>query len=306
MLTVDNIREVLDSNSKDLTKEFKRIFHGRGGYYDGWSFLTVDSIDTLLFVAFYSEIDKELEDKVLEMLKYFIQTSIHTTILLQRRYIHKTSTEIIEGELDDDIYAYENGLKFKLNLLSHQNIGYFPDMKNGREFIKDASKNKSVLNLFSYTCGFSLAALDGDASSVVNIDMSKGALSVGKENHRLNGFDTRKVSFLPHNILKSFGKIKKLSPFDIVIIDPPTFQKGSFEATKDYQKIIKKLDEISSKDCIVLACLNSPDLDTKFIINIFQEFAPTFEFEKRLKNVKEFIAIDDERALKNLVFRKKV
>ena len=304
MLTVDNIREVLDSNSKDLTKEFKRIFHGRGGYYEGWNFLTVDSINNLLFVAFYAEVDKKLEDETLGMLKDFIQTSIHTTILLQRRYIHKTSTEIIEGELDDDIYAYENGLKFKLNLLSHQNIGYFPDMKNGREFIKDASKNKNVLNLFSYTCGFSLAALDGDASSVVNIDMSKGALSVGRENHHLNDFDTRKVSFLPHNILKSFGKIKKLSPFDIVIIDPPTFQKRSFEATKDYEKIVKKLEDITSEGSIVLACLNSPDLDSSFIIDKFKEFAPNFVFDKQLENVKKFVALDQQKSLKNLVFRR--
>ena len=73
-----------------------------------------------------------------------------------------------------------------LNLQSNQNNGYFPDMKNGREYITKISKDKIVLNLFSYTCAFSIAALKGEARSVSNIDMSKSALTTGRENHHLN------------------------------------------------------------------------------------------------------------------------
>jgi 23S rRNA (cytosine1962-C5)-methyltransferase len=236
------------------------------------------------------------------MLKNFIKNTRHTTIILQRRYREKTTTEIIIGTLKSENIALENNLKFKLNLRSNQNNGYFPDMKNGREFIQKISKDKTVLNLFSYTCGFSLAALQGGAKSVVNFDMAKGALNTGRENHHLNNLDTKKVKFYPHNILKSFGRIKRDGPYDIIIIDPPSFQKNSFEATKDYQKIIKKLEEFTSDDCTVLACLNSPNLDENFIINIFKEFTPNFNFEKRLENVEEFEAIDEDRSLKNLVF----
>ncbi|WP_199519176.1 class I SAM-dependent methyltransferase, partial [Psychrobacter sp. bablab_jr012] len=52
-------------------------------------------------------------------------------------------------------------------------------------------------------------------------------LRTGKQNHQLNGF-TRGVSYLPHDILKSFGKLKKSAPYDLIIVDPPSFQKGSF------------------------------------------------------------------------------
>ncbi len=301
---MDILKEVLAKNSSNLSCEFKRIFHGRGEVYENWKFLTIDSIDDILSVAFYSEISLELEKELLKMLTNFIHNTRHSTIILQRRYIEKTITEVILGTLKDENMAIENNLKFKLNLQSNQNSGYFPDIKNGRAYIQSIAKEKTVLNLFSYTCGFSLAALKGGAKSVVNMDMAKGALNTGRLNHQLNNLDTSIVKFYPHNILKSFGRIKRDGPFDIIIIDPPTFQKGSFEATKDYQKIIKKLHEFASEDCTVLACLNAPQLDENFIINIFKEFAPSFSFVKRLDNPKEFETFQPQRALKNLVFNK--
>jgi 23S rRNA (cytosine1962-C5)-methyltransferase len=132
--------------------------------------------------------------------------------------------------------------------------------------------------------------------------MSKGALKIGMANHSLNNLDPRGVSFLPYNILKSFSSLKKKGPYDLIIIDPPTFQRGSFEATKDYEKIIKKLPQLANEECILLACLNSPDLESEFIINLIEKFAPSFKFEKRLKNLDEFASVDENRSLKNLVF----
>ncbi len=302
MLVVE-VKDILEKNSQNLTQEFKRIFHGGGGLYEGFEFLTIDSIDTILNIAFYKQIEQELEDEILAILKEFIVNTRHDTIVLQRRYIAKTSAEILCGELSDDIYAYENGIKIKLDLLSHQNNGYFPDMKNGRDFIRSISKDKKVLNLFSYTCAFSLCAISAGAKSVVNIDMSKGALTKGRTNHHINNLDTYNVSFYPYNILKSFSRIKKFSPYDVIIIDPPSFQKGSFEATKDYNKIIKKLSLIASKEFVVLACLNSPELTQEFIIDIFKEEASEFSFIKRLDTVEEFKSKDENKSLKNLVFK---
>ncbi len=305
-MTTTDILIHLQESSKDLSDEFKRLFHGRGGIYEGWNFLTIDSIDTILSVALYFEMQKELEDELLEMLKEFISSSRHNSIVLQRRYIKGAPSEVITGEIADETYVVENGMKIKLNLLSNRNSGYFPDMKNGRAFVKENAKDKSVLNLFSYTCAFSVAARMGGAKSVSNIDMSKGALSSGRANHHLNELDTRGISFLPYNILKSFSRIKKKGPYDLIIIDPPTFQKGSFEATKDYQKIIMKLPQIASEECTLLACLNSPDLDSKFIIELIKELAPSFKFVRRLENLKEFESLDEDRSLKNLVFKREI
>ncbi len=304
MLHIDKLKDLLEINNQNLSEEFKRLFHGRGGLHEGFNFLTIDSIDTILSVAFYFECEKELESKLIAMLKEFIKITRHNTIILQRRYTKNSHTETLVGKIPDEAYARENGLKFILNLKSNQNSGYFPDMKNGREFIKSISKDKKVLNLFSYTCGFSLAAIKGGAKSVTNYDMSKGALTRGRENHHINNLDTKKVKFHPHNILKSFSKIKKESPYDIIIIDPPTFQKGSFEATNDYVKIIKRLDEISSDNCIILACLNSPDLDSTFIINLFNQHTTKFKYVTKLKNLDTFNAKTEEKSLKNIVFQR--
>jgi 23S rRNA (cytosine1962-C5)-methyltransferase len=303
-LTLDQLKSHLDNRSQDLSVEFKRLFHGRGGLYDGWRHLTIDSIDKILSVALYRE--DEDENNLILMLKDFIQTTPHTTIVLQRRFLKGSPSEVIVGELSDEIFVIENGIKIKLNLLSNRNSGYFADMKNGREFVRENAKGKSVLNLFSYTCAFSLAAVLGGASKVSNIDMSKGALSTGRANHHLNNLDMRGVSFHPYNILKSFSRIKKKGPYDLIIIDPPTFQKGSFEATKDYRKLIMKLPQIASEDCLLLACLNSPDLDSEFIIKLIKELAPSFKFVKRLENVAEFASADENRSLKNLVFKREV
>ncbi len=299
-MTIKEIQEHIKIGSKDVTNEFKRIFHGRGGLNEGWKHLTIDSIDDILSVALYSE--ETQEEELLEMLKEFISSSRHETIVLQRRYIKGSPSEVIVGELADELFVVENGIKIKLNLLSNKNSGYFPDMKNGREFVRENSKDKSVLNLFSYTCAFSLSASLGGADKVSNIDMSKGALSTGRANHHLNELEMRGISFHPYNILKSFSRIKKKGPYDLIIIDPPTFQKGSFEATKDYIKLITKLPQIAAEDCTLLACLNSPDLDSEFIISLVKEWAPSFIFSHRLENVAEFASIDEDRSLKNLVF----
>ena len=301
-MTLLDIKKHLEENSKNLTNEFKRLFHGRGGLYEGWKHLTIDSIDTILSVALYFE--EKNENELLDMLKEFIQKTPHATIILQRRYIKGSPSQIVVGELNDNVFVIENGMKIKLNLLSNRNSGYFPDMKNGREFIKKHAKDKKILNLFSYTCAFSVAAVLGGASSVSNIDISKGALSIGRANHHLNNLNMRGVSFHPYNILKSFSRIKKKGPYDLIIIDPPTFQRGSFEATKDYIKIITKLPQIASDNSTLLACLNSPDLDSEFIKQLIKEWAPSFKFSHRLENVAEFASIDEDRSLKNLVFQR--
>jgi 23S rRNA (cytosine1962-C5)-methyltransferase len=92
----------------------------------------------------------------------------------------------------------------------------------------------------------------------------------------------------------------------MIIIDPPSFQKGSFEATKDYEKIIKKLPQIASEDCLLLSCLNSPELESDFIIDLMKEWAPSFKFVKRLENLPEFASADESKSLKNLVFQRKI
>ncbi len=304
MLNLSILKSVMNSNLPSNKDEFTRLFHGRGELYDGFKFLTVDSIGTILSITFFNPIDEIDEKELLTFLEEYLYEHSYETLLLQRRYIKNSEREILVGELQGSNYALENSLKYKLTLDKNQNSGFFADMKNGRTFVYENSKDKNVLNLFSYTCSFSVAALAGGASSVVNVDMAKKALSVGMQNHHLNNLEMKKVKFLPYNILKSFSRIKKAGPYDLVIIDPPSFQRGSFEASKDYIKIIKRLDELCNEDAVVLSCLNAPELKSDFIIDLFKEYADEFKFIKKLPNLETFKAKDEERSLKNLVFKR--
>ena len=304
-MTIQALYNHLLEASQNTNEEFKRLFHGRGGLYEGFTHLTIDHVNPeIISVALYFQ--EENEDAIISMLQQFISDTPYITLVIQRRYEKGAPSEVVIGKLPEALHVIENGMKLKLNLTSNKNSYYFADMKNGRAFIRSIAKEKHVLNLFSYTCAFSVAAKFGGAKSVVNVDMSKGALKVGIANHSLNNIDPKGVSFLPYNILKSFSALKKKGPYDIIIIDPPTFQKGSFEASKDYEKIIKKLPQLASEHCTLLACLNSPNLSSGFLIELIEKYAPSFVFEKRLENVAEFASADEARSLKNLVFQRQL
>ena len=300
-INIEKLKEIILENLENKSVDFKRVFHGRGNFYDGFHYLIVDSINDILMATFFEEVDENTQKEIIKILDEVYATKGFKTLIIQRRYKKDNLYEIVRGKISENAIAYENCLKYSLNF-SNQNIGIFPDMKNGRSFIKEISKDKNVLNLFSYTCAFSVSAISGGALKVVNVDMAKNALTTGRTNHHLNNLDTKKVKFLPYDILKSWNKIKKEGPYDIIVIDPPSFQKGSFEASKDYEKIIRRLNELAAPNCTILSCLNAPELDSDFIKNKFAEFAPSFKFVKRLDNVEEFVTNNEEKSLKNLIF----
>ncbi|MFW0701460.1 class I SAM-dependent methyltransferase [Aliarcobacter butzleri] len=300
-MKIENLKKLIQNNLKNKTFEIKRVFHGRGNFYEDFNYLTVDSLNEILFATFFEESSDENE--IIKALKDIANAYNYKTFIVQKKYKKDELNEAIIGEIPPFYIVVENSLKYKINFFN-KNIGIFLDMKIGREYISSICNDKNVLNLFSYTCAFSVVAINAKSKQVVNVDMAKGALTTGRENHHLNNLDTKKVKFMPYDILKSWNRIKKEGPYDIIIIDPPSFQKGSFAATKDYEKIIKKLPELASENCIVLSCLNAPELDSDFIKEKFKEFAPTFKFEKRLENLKEFITNNEEKSLKNLIFKK--
>lgn len=287
--------------SKPHTEEYTRLFHGRGNTYGAYRFLTIDSVDKVLFAVLFEA--NEEEKAIISMLhNFYTAEGKWEALVVQQRYLPTSASIVIAGELPQKSYAIENTLKYHLNFQSAQNIGFFPDMKIGRSFVRKHAKGKKVLNLFSYTCSFSVVAIAAGATSVINVDMNKNVLSIGRENHRINGLETKNVEFMPYNILKSWSRIRKSGPYDLIIIDPPSFQKGSFAATSDYEKIIRRLHEFAAQECIVLSALNAPELESEFIKTLFRENAPKFEYVERLENLESFPEFEEERSLKNLIF----
>ncbi|PWI34049.1 methyltransferase [Vibrio albus] len=298
----------IETELQQVPDEIRRLFHGRGRQWPGLEQLTCDWLQGQLVVSLF----KPVSDKFLLALKSGLSAfgtskvwkdKNGKAILLQHRYQDGAPAEVLVGELDTFPVVTESGLKFQLDLGRNQNSGLFLDMRYGRDWIRARADGKRVLNLFAYTCGFSVAAIAGGAEKVVNVDMAKASLSKGRDNHRLNGHDTGKVSFFAHDIFKSWGKIKKAGPYDFVIIDPPSFQKGSFALTKDYKKILRRLPELLSEGGEVLACVNSPSVSPQFLVDSMREEAPDIHFQYRLQNPPEFSDKDEEASLKVMVFK---
>lgn len=294
------------ANAPIAENELCRIFHGRGHSVESLSHINLDFYPPSLFLVSYDEIDKPILDLLTDEIWQWAQThfpSLITSLVYQQRAGIQSKNTVLHGQLPHPHIVKENGIRFLVDLHSRQNTGIFADMRRGREFVMANSKHAKVLNLFSYTCGFSLAAMQGGADHVMNMDMSKGVLNVGKKNHQLNGFD-KGVSYLPHDILKSFGKLKKAAPFDLIIVDPPSFQKGSFILTKDYQKVLRRLPELLHTSTHVLLCANSPELSEGAFKSLIEEHTQgAIEFVKRLAPTDGFIEVDSDKSLKALIYR---
>ena len=95
-------------------------------------------------------------------------------LVLQHRYRPDSACEWLSGEPLETWDIVENGLRFRLDLGRNQNTGLFLDMRLGRRWVQEQAAGRRVLNLFAYTCGFSVAAIAGGASQVVNLDMARG------------------------------------------------------------------------------------------------------------------------------------
>ncbi|WP_318491653.1 class I SAM-dependent methyltransferase [Photobacterium leiognathi] len=290
--------------------EVRRLFHGRGRCWQGLEQITVDWLQGQVLVSLFKEPSPEFLAELTTLLNKLTataewQNSGATSLLLQHRDRLGSPMDVIWGETSEYQDVIESGLVYKLDLGRKQNNGLFLDMRFGRDWVREQAEGKRVLNLFAYTCGFSVAAIAGGAEHVVNLDMAKAALNRGRDNHHLNKHDLKKVSFLGHELFKSWGKVRKYGQYDLIIIDPPSFQKGSFALTKDYQKILRRLPELLTENGTVLACVNDPSITSDFLIEGMAAEAPELVFEKRLDNPPEFKDIEPEGGLKALVFQRK-
>lgn len=288
-----------------LTDDSQRIFHGRGGHYAGCEHLCLDWFAPVLLLTSFTPLsaaDLALCEQAISARWLVIFPERPLNLVYQYRSAGETQTQLLQGSVPEPHIVTENGARFQVHILRGQNHGLFLDMANGREWVRANARYKKVLNLFAYTCGFSVAALQGGADEVINMDMSKGALGIGKQNHLHNGF-TAGARFLGHDIFKSWGKLKKLGPYDIIIADPPSNQKGSFVATKDYVRLIRRLPELLANNGDVLLCLNAPELDSAFLQEQVSDAAPSLQFMQRLANPAVFADVNEEKSLKVFHYR---
>ena len=303
-----------------LPTDAQRIFHGRGGLYPGCEHWSLDVFPPVfVLTSFQPASDEDLAAVGAALAARWAQIAPEEPLnwVYQCRHTSHTSghaeTRLMAGSVPEPHVVTEQGAHFRVHVLKGQNHGLFLDMAEGRRWVRDyaaqylASKSEQdrglkVLNLFAYTCAFSVVALQAGARLVVNVDMGQGAMATGQQNHLINGITTG-ASFLVHDIFKTWGKINRSGPYGLVIVDPPSYQKGSFIATKDYARLMRRLPELLAPGGHVLLCLNAPELGVDFLHRQMQELAPELALVERLANPPAFADVSPDRALKVLIYR---
>lgn len=272
-----------------------RLFHGRGHCFPGHEDLLIDWYAPAVLVTLYAPREETWLKELVDHLRTLVAGV--KAILLQERFLFDGPVRTLYGDQVGEIDAVEAGLHYRLRIGSAQNIGFFPDMSEGRALVRQLAKGKKVLNLFAYSCSFSVAALAGGAEQVVNLDMNSGALELGRLNHRINQLDLRKAGFLPMEFFRSTGKLKKLGPFDLVICDPPAYQGKSFKAERDWPKLLRKLPSLLAPDGDLFACLNGPHLSPDFLTGLVSEIQPELVLQQQLQPGRDFPESEEKRGV---------
>jgi len=155
----------------------------------------------------------------------------------------------------------ERGLRFAIRPHDGQSVGLFLDQRENRGRIRSLADGKDVLNLFAYTCGFSVAAAAGGARTV-SVDVSAGHLEWGRTNFTLNGLDPSRHEFIRSDAVDFCVRADRRDiRFDLIVLDPPTFahgrrSKGAFSITTDLAALIGRAIALLRPNGVLLISSN--------------------------------------------------
>jgi 23S rRNA (cytosine1962-C5)-methyltransferase len=167
----------------------------------------------------------------------------------------------------------ERGLAFVAEIGGGQKTGFFLDQRENRALVRELAHGRSVLNLFSYSGAFGVAALAGGASRVTHVDSSSAALELARENHARNGQAAARVSCALADVFDDLRERAAAGEaWDIVVTDPPAFAKRASDverACRGYKDVNRLAMKLLAPGGLLLACSCSgpvsPDLFQKVL-----------------------------------------
>ena len=258
-----------------------RLIHGAP---DGWPGWHVDRLGDFLLSQSGQPLTEEQGTVLDQLLKTFSLRGVYHKILnrrIRQLAAKDASPQWVVGEAaPEEFVVRENGVEFALSFNEGYSVGLFLDQRENRRrlqthyvapgFFLGANAGEipepgaEVLNVFSYTCGFSVCAAKAGAM-VTSLDLSKKYLDWGKRNFVLNRLDPAKHEFIfgdAFDWMKRLAKKKRL--FDLIILDPPTFsnskEQGSFQAERDYGKLTLAAWSLLKSGGVLLASTNAANL----------------------------------------------
>ncbi len=233
-----------------------RIVYGEN---DGLPGLIIDKYADKVVVKLYSGIWIGFLDAIVGALRRMLQSN--GIILRLSRNVEKNFTELENGSIlyGDSISSIvqfnEYGVTFEVDLINGHKTGFFLDHRHNRYALQQMSKDKTVLDVFSYAGGFSMHALVGGATRVVSVDVSKQALNLAKHNAIINHAEANHETIAgdAFAILQDLANQGEI--FDRVIIDPPSFAKKASEQEKAlvaYERLAKLGAELVANDGVLI------------------------------------------------------
>ena len=260
-----------------LTLENKcfRVFNGEGDYLPGvvadyYNGVVVLKLDGTAAEAFWV---KE------QIANYFMEQNVIPVkcVYYKRKNKEEEKGLILAGECDNltDLEFLENGVKFRTNIIDAAKTGFFLDQRENRNFIRTIAKDKTLLNLFGYTGGFSVYAGLGGATKVTTVDIAPHAIKASEVNWDINLLAAEMHEAIctdAFEFVKEANEQKKL--WDIVIADPPSFapNQKSVDTAKDaYIKIFADSLKLVKDGGFFAASSCSGHISTEMFLDLVQE-----------------------------------
>lgn len=269
-----NYRHVRKWAKRTNTNAF-RIYDREIGKYP----LAIDFYDGRFCVQYFSpykdcyEPPEELEIEVEKVLHSIFGASPDSIFWRSRIKRAKMQQYEKAGTLKKFFAILEYGVKFRINLTDYLDTGLFLDHRETRRYIASISAGKRLLNLFAYTCSFSVHAAAAGATFTKSVDMSNTYTDWGKENFLLNNLSLKNNPIVRADCLKFLDEeINSKAKYDLIVIDPPTISRSKkmdqmFDVQIDYVFLIEKALKLLAKGGAIYFSTNS----RKFAFNN-QEF----------------------------------
>jgi len=248
------------------------------GENDGWPGLVLDQYDTTRVLKLYTAAWLSRLDEMVVLLKGKGRLVLRLSRNIQKQAHDDFALDdgqILHGApLEGPVLFMENGLRFEADVLRGQKTGFYLDQRENRRNVESLAQGRSVLNLFSYSGGFSLYAARGGAARVCSLDISEHALAAARRNFALNqGHPT--VAQCRHETLQTDAFLwLRQNPderFDLIVFDPPSLAKRETEkedALAAYAKLIEASLARLQKNGILVAASCSAHVSADEFFNL--------------------------------------
>ncbi len=238
----------LDARSQLFDLRHETAFRLFNGFYEGWPALVADLYGRTLVLHNYADIPEDAGEIVAFAARFYAERLPWLQAVLVKAR-HAGDEDARRGILlsggTPDRFVSENGVWYRIDLRLNQDSSFYLDTRHLREWAKANLSGKAVLNTFAYTGSLGVAAKAGGASRVIQLDLSRQFLNLGKDSYLRNGFGVQTKDFIAADFWPQISHMKREGArFDCVFVDPPLFSRtrhGTVDLVEGGPRLLNKV-----------------------------------------------------------------